>query len=158
MRAQRYLWHSFLLKLQILQELLSRITVLLPWFEAKQRKNWIACAWKLDKRKRWELICDEVWHCGASSAHTVSLARLSLSDRCSESAKRHGMSVQKRQDKQKDKGVVYWQSRQTPVRTMYTIADRSSVGSYRRQNFILALRVISTFYRLPSTMSRRARN
>lgn len=126
MRAQRYLWYFFSIKIANI----ARVTTLLENIRDSEqsRENWIACARKLGKRKRWELICDEARQCGASSAHTVSRARLSLSDRCSESAKRHGMSAQKRQDKQKDKGVVYWQSRQTPVRTIYTTRSRTGLA------------------------------
>lgn len=100
-------------------------------------ENWIACA-----RNGKDKNSSAMKHSDASSVHIVS-ACFSLSDRCSESTKRYGMSAQKRRDKQKDKGVVYWQSRQTPpVWTMVcTRFDRGpvwrTVWIHRRQNFIL---------------------
>lgn len=124
-RAQQYLTF-FSIKIAYFK----RVTMLLENIhDSKQsRENWIACARKLSKR--WELICDETWHCGASLPHTMSRARLSLSDRCLERVlgTMDGMLAQKRQDKQKDKGVVYWQSRQTPVRTMYTTRSRTGLA------------------------------
>jgi len=132
----------------------TRATILLENIhDSKQRENWIACTRKLGKRKRWELICDETRYIPCF-AHAF---RFPIDARRVPGA----MECQLKRDKT-NRRARELSMEPSDAGGLCTRLDRGLVwrvvGDYQRQNFILALRVISTFYRLPSTVSYRARN
>lgn len=124
--ALLHLWYSFLLKSRILQ----RVTMLLENIrDAKQsRENWIACARKLGKRKRWELICDEARH---------FVGTYSRAFRFPIDAQRAPWNVSSKETRQTEGQGSCLLTKPSDAGTDYiheSIADRSA-GILRRQKF-----------------------